>query len=150
LEAFIVRILLVEDFAPYRSLIRSLLGKNTELCVICEVADGLDGVAKAQELKPDVILLDVGLPGLSGLEVARRVRDIVPAPKIVFLTQETDVEVLREALRLGACGYVIKQQAETELLSGLAAVLEGKLFVSSGLPGEGLVSNKTREPNQAN
>lgn len=118
--------------------------------MICEVSDGLDGVAKAQELKPDVILLDMGLPGLSGLEVARRVREIVPAPKIVFLTQETDVEVLHEALRLGASGYVIKQQAETELLPGLAAVLQGKSFVSSGLAGDGLISNKTREPHQAN
>jgi DNA-binding NarL/FixJ family response regulator len=150
LEASIVRILLVEDFVPYRSFIRSLLGKNAELRVIGEVSDGLDGVAKAQELKPDVVLLDMGLPGLSGLEVARRVREIVPAAKIVFLTQETDVEVLHEALRLGACGYVIKQRAETELLSGLAAVLQGKSFVSSGLADDWLISNQTREPNQPN
>jgi len=133
LETLSIRTLLVEDFKPYRSLITSLLRGIPKLQVIGEAADGLEAVAKAQQLGPELILMDIGLPKLNGIEAARRIRAIMPLSKIVFLTQETVGEVVREALRLGACGYIVKQQAETDLLSGLQAVLQGKRFVSRGL-----------------
>ena len=127
------RILVVEDFKAHRYLIASVLGKNPDLKVVSEAVDGRDAVAQAQQLKPDLILLDIGLPKLNGLEAGRQIRDLVPSAKIVFLTQESDVDVVREAFSLGAWGYVLKQDAESDLLAALASVLHGERFVSSGL-----------------
>lgn len=125
----------MEDFEPYRIFVTSLLKEKADLQVICEVADGWQAVEKAQELKPDLILMDVGLPGLNGLEAARRILQFIPAPKIVFLTQETSTEVVHEALSLGADGYVVKSQAASELLAAVEAVLQGRQFISRGLDG---------------
>ena len=133
LESSSVRILLVEDFKPYRSLVLSLLSRNPDLNLTCEVEDGLEAVAQAQQVKPDVILLDISLPRLNGLEAARQISGLVPSAKIVFLTQEMDVDVVKEAFSLGAWGYVLKQDAETDLLSAVAAVVRGRQFVSRGL-----------------
>src|SRR5215469_6047808 len=104
LESSSVRILLVEDFKPYRSLVLSLLSRNPDLNLTCEVEDGLEAVAQAQQVKPDVILLDISLPRLNGLEAARQISGLVPSAKIVFLTQEMDVDVVKEAFSLGAWG----------------------------------------------
>jgi CheY-like chemotaxis protein len=136
----IVRILLAEDFAPYRSLIASLLDKDSECQVIGEASDGLEVLRKVEELRPDLIFMDIGLPELDGLEVARRVLRLKPAAKIVFLTQETDRDIVREALDLGASGYVLKQQVEADLPAAIAAALQGKCFVSNGLSGDGFES----------
>jgi len=130
-------LLLVEDFRPFRTFVASLLDGNPDLRLVCEASDGGEAVAKAQELRPDVVLMDIGLPTLNGLEAARRIRKLVPATKIVFLTQEASAEVLQEALGLGAWGYIVKQQAGSELLEGLARILHGQRFVSAGLGGNG-------------
>jgi DNA-binding NarL/FixJ family response regulator len=129
-----IRILLVEDYAPYRSFVAALLSGKSGLHIIFEATDGLEAVAKAEELRPDVVLMDLGLPRLNGLEAARRIRKLAPSSRIIFLTQETDVEVVKEALSLGSTAYVAKKQAPAQLLPALAAVLQGKPFVSTGLP----------------
>ena len=147
LERARIRILLVEDFKSYRDFITSLLGENPDLWTICEASDGVEAVRKAQEHTPDVILMDIGLPQLDGLEAARRIRRLVPSSKIVFLTQETSAEVIEAALSLGAWGYVVKQQAGTDLLAALAAIRRGKRFVSQGLHHDGCALAK--EPNEA-
>jgi len=139
----LTRILLVEDFKPYRSLTATLLSHNPNLKVIGEAEDGSEAVAQAQQLKPDLILMDIGLPKLNGLEAARRIRDVLPSAKIVFLTQVADVDVVKVAFNLGARGYIVKQQAETELLTAIAAVLSGKQFVTSGLSGDGFGVQKS-------
>ena len=100
---------------------------------VTEASDGWEALRKAQELEPDLILLDVSLPNLNGMEVARRVRKLAPALKILFLTLETSSDVIREALSLGALGYVNKSRAQTDLLPALDLLLAGKRFVSSGL-----------------
>lgn len=128
-----IRILLVEDYGPYRSFVAALLSAKPGLHVISEAIDGLEAVTKAEALRPDVILMDLGLPRLNGLEAARRIRHFAPSSKIIFLTQETDVDVIREALSLGSTAYVAKKEAPTQLLLALAAVLQGKPFVSNGL-----------------
>ena len=97
--------------------------------VICEVADGLDGVQKAEELKPDLILLDIGLPTLNGIEAARQIRKLAPESKIIFLTQESSADVMQEAISLGACGYVVKARAATNLLAAVEAVIAEESFV---------------------
>jgi DNA-binding NarL/FixJ family response regulator len=137
LPGALIRILLVEGFRPYRSLVASLLSKNLEANV-CEADDGQEAVMQAQRFKPDLVLLNIGLPKLNGLEAARQIGTLVPSSRIIFLTQETDIDVVKEAFNLGAWGYVLKQDAETELLAAIAEVLGGKHFVSSGLSNEGL------------
>jgi DNA-binding NarL/FixJ family response regulator len=133
-----MRILVVEDFEPFRRLIRSTLGKMRDLQVICEVADGLEAVQKAEELYPDLILLDIGLPRLNGIEAARRICSVAPKSKILFLSQESSADVVQEALSLGAWGYVIKTRAGSELAAAVEAVIQGRRFVSSGLSGHTL------------
>jgi len=129
-------ILVVEDFEPFRRLVCSTLGKRPELQVIGEASDGLEAVQKTEELRPDLILLDIGLPTLNGIEAARRIRKLAPESKILFVSQESSADVVQEALSLGAAGYVLKAQDGTGLLAAVDAVLQGKQFVSSGLTGQ--------------
>jgi DNA-binding NarL/FixJ family response regulator len=124
-------VLVVDDFEPFRSFVCSALKQKPELEVVCEVSDGLAAVQKAEELNPDLILLDIGLPTLNGIEAARQIRKLVPNAKIIFLSQETSDDVIQEALRLGARGYVVKTRAGSELLAAVEAVLDGKQYVSS-------------------
>ena len=126
-----VRVLVVEDYAPFRRFICSTLGKRRDLQVICEVSDGLEAVQKAGELKPDLILMDIGLPTLNGIEAARQIRKLSPSSKIVFLTQESSTDMVQEALTLGAWGYVLKARANSDLLAAIEAVLENMPFVKA-------------------
>jgi DNA-binding NarL/FixJ family response regulator len=128
-----VRILLVDDFEPFRQQVCSILGTRPELRVVAEVGDGLEAVQKAEELKPDLILLDIGLPGLDGLEAANHIREVAPDSAVIFLTQNSDKDVVRAALSTGAQGYVLKIDAGSELLPAVAGVLGGDDFVSSGI-----------------
>jgi DNA-binding NarL/FixJ family response regulator len=100
------------------------------LQVIGEVSDGLEAVQKALDLQPDLILLDIGLPSLDGIEAARRIRKLAPASKIIFVTQESSVDVVQVAVDLGANGYVVKAQAGRDLVAAVEAVLSGKSFFS--------------------
>ena len=102
--------------------------------MVGEASDGLVAVEKAQELKPDVILMDIGLPGLNGIDAARRIRELTPKAKIIFVTQESSPEVVQEALDLGAQGYVLKADIETDLVPALYAAIQGKRFISGRGP----------------
>jgi len=135
LETPLSRVLVVEDFEPFRRLICSTLGKRSEFQIVEEVADGLDAVQKAEELQPDLIVLDIGLPSLNGIDAARRIRKLSPKSKILFVSQESSADVVHEALALGALGYVVKAYAGTELLPAVEAVLQGRQFFGSGLSG---------------
>jgi len=126
-----VRILVVDDFEKFRQFVVELLRKRPELQVVGEASDGLEALEKAVELRPDLILLDMGLPRLNGIEVARQMRSLVPESKIIFLTQETSVDVVQEALGLGARGYVTKTKAPADLFAAVETVLLGMTFVSN-------------------
>jgi len=128
-----VRVLVVEDFAPFWQFIRSTLAERPDVQVIGEVADGLEAVQKAELLEPDLVLLDIGLPTLNGIEAARQIRKLARASKIIFVSQESSCEVVQEALKLGAWGYVVKTRAAIDLLAAVDAFLEGRQFVSVGL-----------------
>ncbi len=132
-----VRILVVDDHEPFRRFVSSTLSEQTNLKVIGEGQDGLQAVHKAQTLQPDLILLDIGMPGLNGIEAARRIGELVPNARIIFLTQESSPDVVREAFSLGAWGYMVKVQAGDELLIAVESVMQGKQFRSSGLDGHG-------------
>jgi DNA-binding NarL/FixJ family response regulator len=126
----IIRILVVDDFDPMRKTVRATLQERCDLQVVGEASDGLEAVQKAVELKPDWILMDIGLPSLNGIEAARQIRKLVPEAKILFLSQETSAEVIQEALSLGASGYVVKVSAGIDLLPAIEAVISGRQFVS--------------------
>src|SRR5207302_10148436 len=117
METSSVRILVVEDFEPFRTLVRAILEKNPRLHIIAEVTDGLDAVQKAAGLKPDLILLDIGLPMLNGLDAARLIRKLAPDSKILFISQEPSLEVVDDVRSLGASGYVVKTRLGSDLLT---------------------------------
>jgi|SRR5882724_4176762 len=130
-----VRILLVDDFGPWRSFVASLLQKNPEWQIVCEASDGLEGIQRADELQPDLIVLDIGLPKLNGIEAAPSIRRIAPASKILFSSENRSSEVAAAAVNAGGHGYVLKSDAANELLVAVEAVLQGKRFVSSTFTG---------------
>jgi DNA-binding NarL/FixJ family response regulator len=133
----VVRILVVDDFEPFRRIVRSMLREHPEFQVIAEAADGLAAVQKAEELHSDLILLDIGLPHLNGIEAARRIRKLSPESKILFVSQESSADVVQGALSTGACGYVVKADAVRELVAAVNAVLRGEQFVGSRFAGQG-------------
>ena len=127
-----LKILVVEDYAPFRRLICSVLQQRTDFQTI-EAADGLEAVQKAEELQPDLILLDINLPELHGFEVAKRIGKLVPRARLLFLSQESSSDIVGEAFRLGAQGYIQKLRAATDLLPAIDAILSGRRFVSSNV-----------------
>jgi DNA-binding NarL/FixJ family response regulator len=130
--------MVVEDYEPFRRFVCAELQKHWKLLEIIEACDGLDAVQKMQELQPDLILLDVGLPKLNGIEVARRIRELRPKSKILFLSENRSWDIVEEALRSGAMGYVVKSDAAQELLPAVEAVLQGRRFLSASLEGRNL------------
>lgn len=130
LETPLVRTLLVDDFEPFRVLVSTMILKPPRFEIVAEAADGLAAIQKAEELKPDLILLDLDLPHLNGLEVARRVRKVSPNSTILFLSAATFPDLIRAALDTGAAGYVVKFDVADELLLAIEAVLRGEQFIS--------------------
>jgi DNA-binding NarL/FixJ family response regulator len=141
-----VRVLLVEDFDPFRQFVCFTLGKKPELQIVGEASDGLEAVHKAEKLQPDLILLDIGLPSLNGIEAAQRIREISPKSEILFVSQESSVDVVQKALSLGAAGYIAKVDAGSELLTAVEAVRQGRQFISSGLSGHDFTETSDVQP----
>jgi DNA-binding NarL/FixJ family response regulator len=131
----LVRILVVDDFCPWRGLILQQLSLSADMRVVGVASDGLEAVIKAEEFQPDLVLLDVRLPTVNGIEAARQIRRLVPGTKILFLSSNADVDVVRAALSAGGHGYVVKWDAAVALVPGIKAVLRGEQFVSSGIFG---------------
>jgi DNA-binding NarL/FixJ family response regulator len=132
-----IRVLVVDDYEPVRRFVCSTLGKRPAFQIVGEASDGVAAVRQAEELKPDLVLLDIGLPRLNGLQAAREIRKLSPHSKIIFVSQESSPDVVQEALSLGALGYVAKARAGSDLLAAVEAVLEGRRFVSNGLATSG-------------
>jgi DNA-binding NarL/FixJ family response regulator len=137
----LVRIILVDDFEKFRSFTSSLLRKQPGFQIVGDALDGPEAVRKAEELKPDLVVLDIGLPNLNGIEAALQIRAVSPESKILFLTGNDDPQVARAALDTGATGYVAKSDAAVELLSAVEAVLLGKRYVSKRLACRGLTGD---------
>jgi DNA-binding NarL/FixJ family response regulator len=124
-----IRVLVVEDNEPFRRFVCATLSIRPEF-QISEASDGLEAVQRASELKPALIVLDIGPPSLNGIEAARRIRTLTPESTILFLSQESSADVVQEALCLGALGFVIKARAASDLLVAVETVLRKEQFVS--------------------
>jgi DNA-binding NarL/FixJ family response regulator len=130
-----ISVLVVDDFEPFRQFLSSSL-RNTSNGFVCwEASDGLEAVHKAEELQPDLILLDIGLPKLNGIRAARQIAKVSPGSKILFVSQESSADVVQEAFRAGGLGYIVKTDAVCQLLTAVNAVLRGGSFVGSRFDG---------------
>jgi DNA-binding NarL/FixJ family response regulator len=130
-----VRILVVDDHEPFRRYFCSTLEQRADFQVIGKASDGLEAIQKTQELQPDLVLLDVGLPKLNGLEAARQMRKLAPLARILFISQEFSFDMIEAALQLGASGYVHKLRVQSDFLPAIESVLRGKYFVSGVIRG---------------
>jgi DNA-binding NarL/FixJ family response regulator len=130
-----IRTLVVEDFEPFRAFVTSALAQHQEFEIIGELSDGLEAVAKAAELRPNLVLLDVGLRSLNGIAAARRIRECSPQSKILFVSGDQSPDIVEQALSTGAGGYLVKSDAGRQLLVAVAAVLQDKQYLSSRLSG---------------
>ena len=127
-----ITVLVAEDFEPFRQTLVAILQDMAEVRSICEVADGGQAVEKAAELQPELILLDIGLPTLNGIEAARQIRGLSPHSRIVFVSQEVSADIVQHAMEMGASGYVAKSDAGGELRTAIESVLRGERFLSNG------------------
>ena len=135
-----IRVLVAEDYPPFRRFLASIVQSGPGLQIICEVEDGLEAVQKAGALQPEVVLLDIGLRRLNGIEAARQIRNLSPKSKILFVSQESSADIVQAALETGAEGYVVKADAGGELIAALDAVLRGHTYVSKSLAGHGMTN----------
>jgi len=127
------RILLADDHAVLRSGLRMLLNAQPDFVVVGEAGDGREALSLAKELQPDLLLLDLSMPDLSGMDALPMLRKSAPAARILILTMHDDAGYLRQALRNGAAGYVLKKAADQELIAAVRAVLRGETYVHSSL-----------------
>jgi DNA-binding NarL/FixJ family response regulator len=135
IAAVVTRVLVVDDYGPWRSTICSMLSTRTNVKVVGQATDGLEAVEKVRQLLPDLILMDVGLPVLDGINTAIRVREVAPEVRVLFLSQHSDPQIVAAALGTGARGFVVKADAEAELLSAVEGVLRGESFLSGRIRG---------------
>jgi len=140
-----VRIMVVDDFEPWRRVLSETIETRPGWRVVGEAADGLQAIRRSLELQPDVIVLDIGLPRLNGIEAAREIRKLLPQSRILFLSADYSLEIAGEALKTGVGGYVVKSDAGRQLLEGMEAVINGHRFLSDRLAR--LILDKEEVPN---
>ena len=131
------RILVVDDHDSWRRYLVSELQQNSQFQVIGEASDGLEAVQTAARLRPDLIVLDIGLPTLNGIEAARRIRTDSPDSKILFFSEHRAPEIAQAALATGGDGYVTKSDADSDLLPAIEAIIQGRVFISARFAGQG-------------
>src|SRR5262249_15751676 len=113
--------------------VRGIISGMPQVEIAGEAEDGLEAVEKAQQLQPDLILLDIGIPGLNGIEAARQIAKVCRQSKIAFLTENRGDQLVEEAFEVGASGYILKSHFDSELIAGVAAIMKGEQFVSHAM-----------------
>ncbi len=131
-----ISVLLVDDHTLFRSGIRSLLQRHTEFVVVGEAADGVEGIKRVQQLRPDVVLLDLNMPGMSGVETLQLMLQDCPETAIVMLTVSEDADDLTTALKAGACGYLIKNIEADYLVRAIRRAAAGETVVAEAMTGK--------------
>lgn len=124
-----IRVLIVDDHGVLRAALRAILGAEPAIEIVDEAANGREALQLASKTQPDVVLLDLSMPGLGGVEVTRQLRELLPEIKVLILTVHKDNSLLKEAIRAGANGYILKQAVESELIAAIHAVWRGDLYV---------------------
>lgn len=130
-----IRVLLVDDHQIVRDGLRSLLAKQIDIEVVGEAENGREGLQMARELKPDVVVMDIGMRELNGIDATKQLLAESPQTKVVALSMHSDRRYISEMLAAGACGYLLKDSAFDELAAAIRAVAEGRTFVSQGIAG---------------
>ena len=131
----LLRVMLADDFSQWRRYLISRLQDEPDLEIVCVAADEFEAIQKANELRPDLIFIGVGLPNKHGIEAIRKIRTLAPKTKILMLSQDSDPAAARDALNAGVHGYVFKADSPLELMSAVRAVMLGKQFVSGRFVG---------------
>ncbi len=124
-----IPILIADDHGVLRAGLRALLSAESDLEVIADADNGIDALKLAEELQPEIVLLDVNMPGMGGIEVTRRLKEILPEARVLILTVHEDESLFQEAMQAGASGYIIKRAVESELIDAIRAVKRGDLYV---------------------
>lgn len=128
-----LKVLLVEDHIIVRQGVSALLDEEPDIVIVGEASDGSQALALAQKLRPDIVLMDLSLPGLGGVEATRQIREFLPDVRVLVLSMHDNEEYVFRALRAGASGYVLKQSTSTELVLALRAVSAGSTFLSPSI-----------------
>ena len=124
-----IRVLIADDHGVLRAGLRALLNAEPDLTVVGEAADGPEALRLAGEMRPDVVLLDISMPGPDGIEVTRQMKAMIPGVRVLILTVHEDEGLLHEAIRVGASGYILKRAVESELINAIRSVWRGDLYV---------------------
>lgn len=127
------RILIADDHGVLRAGLRALLNAEPDLTVVGDAADGDEALRLTRRLQPDVVLMDISMPGCGGIEATRRILQLQPDVRVLILTFHEDETLLKEAIRAGAAGYVVKRAVESELINAIRAALRGDLYIHSGM-----------------
>lgn len=143
-----IRILIVDDHAILRAGIRALLQFHTDLEVVGEAADGAEALRQVQSLKPDVVLMDIGLPGMDGLAATREIVSAYPKVRVLILTQHENREYVRPALKMGAAGYILKRAPDDSLIRAIRTVHDGGTYLDPGVS-DILMDDFRRQPGEA-
>jgi DNA-binding NarL/FixJ family response regulator len=125
-----VKLLVADDHKIFRQGIKKLLEEESDMHVIGEAADGRETVKKATELKPDVILMDIAMSNLNGLEATKQIKKVLPAVKVIMLTMHKNEEYILQSFQAGASGYILKEGAVEELVSAIRSIHQDKSFLS--------------------
>jgi DNA-binding NarL/FixJ family response regulator len=129
----VIRILIVDDFLSWQHFVLEMLRPETDLQIISVAADGWEAVHKAREVQPDLILMDLSLPGMNGIDATRQIRILSPCSKVLFLSEHRDCNLIHAAFEVGACGYVLKSDSYWDLIPGIRAIFLGHQFLSHTL-----------------
>ena len=143
-----IRVFLADDHAVLRAGLKALLTAQADMDVVGEAGDGLQALQEAERIRPDVVLADVGMPGLTGLELTRRLKESLPETRVLILTVHEDPSFLHRALRAGAAGYLVKRAAEEDLLAGIRAVARGEAFLFPSMT-KGLIEDYLRRTSRS-
>jgi len=133
LRTSFISILVVDDFRPWLRFLEERISEVPEMRVIGQALDGVEAIQKAEQLQPDIILLDIGLPMLNGIEAAVQIKKVAPKSAILFVSESHDPIVVRDALKAGGLGYVLKTKVVQDLRAGIEAALVGERFISPEL-----------------
>jgi two-component system response regulator NreC len=143
-----IRVVIADDHAVLRAGLRMLINTQPDMIVVAEAGDGLAAVIQATETKPDVVVMDITMPAMGGIQAIEQIRQALPQTQILVLTMHDDTAYLRSALAAGASGYVVKKSADSELISAITAVHRGQMFVDLASSGGAIQQALLREPSR--